>query len=40
MNAVLYEPQPETIADLLKRLGNISPRRVRWQPTPGRMDTS
>src|SRR5436305_1486014 len=27
--------QPETIADVLKRLGNISPRRVRWQPTPG-----
>ena len=26
---------PETIAELLDRLGGISPDRVRWQPRPG-----
>lgn len=26
---------PETVADLLDRLGGISPDRVRWQPVPG-----
>jgi Uma2 family endonuclease len=27
---------PETIADLLEQLGNISPRRIRLQPPPGK----
>jgi len=27
--------RPETIADLLERLGSIPPRRVRSQPPPG-----
>ncbi len=27
--------RPETIADLLVRLGNISPDRIRFQPAPG-----
>jgi Uma2 family endonuclease len=27
---------PETFADLLKQLGNISPRRIRLQPLPGK----
>jgi len=26
---------PETIAELLERLGDIPPERVRWQPLPG-----
>jgi Uma2 family endonuclease len=29
------EPDIVTMADLLKRLGNISPHRVRWHPLPG-----
>jgi Uma2 family endonuclease len=28
-------PPPETVADLLKRLGDISPRRIRIDPPPG-----
>lgn len=26
---------PETVAELLERLGGIAPERVRWQPLPG-----
>ena len=28
-------PDPETIAELLKQLGDIPPERVRLKPTPG-----
>src|SRR5436190_1220956 len=35
MSVVLDELRTETMADLLKRLGTISPRRIRRHPTPG-----
>ena len=35
MSAAATKFDDETLADLLRRLGNISPRRVRWHPTPG-----
>jgi Uma2 family endonuclease len=36
MAAATNTVRPETLADLLKELGNISPRRVRLNPLPGK----
>ena len=29
-------PEPWTVADLLQKLGNIPPQRVRLKPAPGK----
>ena len=35
MAAVALLAPPETVAELLKRLGDIPPSRIRLQPPPG-----